>query len=974
MPTANVKIHPATADDQEMTSGRLRAADQQNMDPEEDWKILHARFPWKRYHSESIEQKYNVFRKEKMLSISKHLPLSSAMFGGIVFALSIFHFNEEKVPAILTTCMFLLVNIAVLSLYCAKEIQTNTSHIVSLFVFVLPFSLLVCVQLLDFREISASGMRVEWVAFLVFLAFVTLPVRYWLCCAMVLVLFLGQLSAVVFKLFKNKSSPMDILYQVSLSSSIVFCTCTFGSYMFYRTDTHLRNAFYVMKDSHLTSTAIERTQALQKNLLSAVLPKAVVARISRDFSLYRSNSFRELCSKCHEDVSMLFCTVTGIGDFADKSPKSCIVLINELMSQFSYQAKKHFMEEVGWSLNEYQAVCGAMETRVDHPILTVYTAMAILDYMKELKHKVKLPNVHARIAIHTGDIVTAVLGARHWKYDLLGDDVIRAKHLLERAHNGQVLISEATKSTLHDEFIIEAIGESDFSVRYVVKRFNGDDYEKGIAARRVHRKGLEEDVQTLRDYNTKRNELKRKRSSIQAMYNSSLKPVCERDRETLSPVYVGLCVFSVLTNFYVTAVVSNISLAQIIALTIAVLFLLSFIAINFFISKVQKQHRSTLTLIVGHLFLVGFVTYFCTSGVFLMQAEISTRSQHHNVTLSSPSARPHLCCFPSFMAVTLTVLTVALTACDVASLMTKLCCVVITAVFHHVVGYGVLPGTSEWITGVPPSSILPNYDISIYFTGICVSVILLNIQISSMFGRLMAFTTRKKRKRQLLLDCRQKYRTLVLELFPYELATSLLQHNNNQKDVLEGTVSPVGIAVLSVCFDENTEDSDNEATTTAYKAIQFTDNIDKVLLDVSFSGIHRLVSSVTSHIFISGLCDGVQETTGDSSHLGQMMRFLRHIQNLCSEMNISYMKAGVHHGPVLSSIVGGSKARWGVWGTTLDIAKEIHIAAKPNMITVSQEAGDILRKFGHKFEEGEEEDVISTNQPMAVTVLTYGRH
>lgn len=51
--------------------------------------------------------------------------------------------------------------------------------------------------------------------------------------------------------------------QVSLNCSIVFCTCTFGSYMFYRMDTHLRNAFYVMKDSHLTSIAIERTQALQ---------------------------------------------------------------------------------------------------------------------------------------------------------------------------------------------------------------------------------------------------------------------------------------------------------------------------------------------------------------------------------------------------------------------------------------------------------------------------------------------------------------------------------------------------------------------------------------------------------------------------------------------------------------------------------------------------------------------------------------
>lgn len=223
MPTANVKIHPARADDTKTTSGRLTSADQRNMDPEEDWKILHARFPWKRYQSESIEQKYNVFRKEKMLSISKHLPLSSAVFGGIFFALSIFYFNEEKVPAILTTCIFLLVNIAVLSLYCAKEIQTNTSHIVSLFVFVLPFFLLVCVQLLDFRDISASGTRLEWVAFFVFLAFVTLPVRYWVCCAMILILFLGQLSAVVYKFFKNRSSPMDILYQVSHVATEYLC-------------------------------------------------------------------------------------------------------------------------------------------------------------------------------------------------------------------------------------------------------------------------------------------------------------------------------------------------------------------------------------------------------------------------------------------------------------------------------------------------------------------------------------------------------------------------------------------------------------------------------------------------------------------------------------------------------------------------------------------------------------------------------
>lgn len=65
-----------------------------------------------------------------------------------------------------------------------------------------------------------------------------------------------------------------------------------------------------------------------------------------------------------------------------------------------------------------------------------FTVTFFIFYYRELKHKIKLPNVHVRIAVHTGDIVTAVLGARHWKYDLLGEDVIRAKHLLGRAHNG----------------------------------------------------------------------------------------------------------------------------------------------------------------------------------------------------------------------------------------------------------------------------------------------------------------------------------------------------------------------------------------------------------------------------------------------------------------------------------------------------------------------------------------------------------
>ena len=54
-------------------------------------------------------------------------------------------------------------------------------------------------------------------------------------------------------------------------------------------------------------------------------------------------------------------------------------------------------------------------------------------------------------------------------------------------------------------------------------------------------------------------------------------------------------------------------------------------------------------------------------------------------------------------------------------------------------------------------------------------------QVSYMFSGLVALTVRNKRKNKQLIDCKQKYRMLVLELFPYELATTFLHNISNHK-------------------------------------------------------------------------------------------------------------------------------------------------------------------------------------------------
>lgn len=60
----------------------------------------------------------------------------------------------------------------------------------------------------------------------------------------------------------------------------------------------------------------------------------------------------------------------------------------------------------------------------------------VIFFLREFKNKVKFLNVYVCIVIYMGDIMIVVLGVRYWKYDFLGDDVIRVKYLLERVYNG----------------------------------------------------------------------------------------------------------------------------------------------------------------------------------------------------------------------------------------------------------------------------------------------------------------------------------------------------------------------------------------------------------------------------------------------------------------------------------------------------------------------------------------------------------
>ena len=210
-----------------------------------------------------------------------------------------------------------------------------------------------------------------------------------------------------------------------------------------------------------------------------------------------------------------------------------------------------------------------------------------------------------------------------------------------------------------------------------------------------------------------------------------------------------------------------------------------------------------------------------------------------------------------------------------------------------------------------------------------------------MFSGLVALTVRNKRKNKQLIDCKQKYRMLVLELFPYELATTFLHHISNHKvnssiivqyisptssqqsilsgffgktrksffsefcrkvpsscdcnliirsrwpfatfdtvvvwyfvflqTTFDGSSITVGIAVISVSYDEERDDIDNETSNIADKFSKLFEKIDKV--SFKFWGLRnrciRLSLSLFLSFFLSSLSLSLLNAIRDSvNHKG----------------------------------------------------------------------------------------------------------
>jgi len=161
-------------------------------------------------------------------------------------------------------------------------------------------------------------------------------------------------------------------------------------------------------------------------------------------------------AKSYDSVTVLF---TDFKDFTKLSeiftPKELVAEINECFSAFDAIMQKYGIEKIKTIGDAYMAAGGLPKVNTTHPRDVVRAAIAIREFMNEHKIKKQAEGklfFRIRIGIHTGPVVSGIVGIKKFAYDIWGDTVNTASRMESSGEPEKVNISGTTYELVKDDF------------------------------------------------------------------------------------------------------------------------------------------------------------------------------------------------------------------------------------------------------------------------------------------------------------------------------------------------------------------------------------------------------------------------------------------------------------------------------------------------------------------------------------------
>lgn len=197
---------------------------------------------------------------------------------------------------------------------------------------------------------------------------------------------------------------------------------------------------------------LQEAQARAEDLLHNILPKEVADELS---------ATGHVTPVRHESASILFTDFSEFTQAVSAMPADRMVAeLNEIFEAFDSITDACGVEKIKTIGDAYMAAAGLPQACPDHAQRCVRAGLQMIDYLKTRNQRTAF-KWSLRVGIHSGPVVSGIVGKRKYAFDIWGDTVNIASRMESAGETGLVNISAYTYDLIRDEYDCEYRGKVD---------------------------------------------------------------------------------------------------------------------------------------------------------------------------------------------------------------------------------------------------------------------------------------------------------------------------------------------------------------------------------------------------------------------------------------------------------------------------------------------------------------------------------
>jgi adenylate cyclase len=194
---------------------------------------------------------------------------------------------------------------------------------------------------------------------------------------------------------------------------------------------------------------VRKERKKSEDLLLNILPIETAKELKR---------FGKAITKKHEEVTVMFFDVKEFSSLAEHIPPDSLILILDFyFSAFDDIISKYSdIEKIKTIGDCYMCVSGLHSTDKGHAMNAVSAACDIMEYVAKTQAEVLQKfqySFNFRGGLHSGGLVSGVVGSHKYAYDVWGDTVNIASRMESSGEIGKINVSNATYELVKDHYI-----------------------------------------------------------------------------------------------------------------------------------------------------------------------------------------------------------------------------------------------------------------------------------------------------------------------------------------------------------------------------------------------------------------------------------------------------------------------------------------------------------------------------------------